>query len=194
MPIQGRSLGEVGRIFCDHLNEVLHTTITPTPLSLELSKGQLVSIRVRGNEGQSGSALLKTRYGDISLYIGQICKAERDDTGIYTLSTTTYRYALSTPSAEEPFLRWEYLRNPGKEKHYCRHHLQGRIPLDLYDRQANEQANLQSWHLPTGWVPLEDVLRFCIVDLGVTPLSDKWSQILTDSYQRFRAEFSSPGQ
>lgn len=33
-------------------------------------------------------------------------------------------------------------------------------------------------HLPTGVVPLQDVLRFAIVDLGVEPLRDDWRAVL----------------
>ena len=44
-------------------------------------------------------------------------------------------------------------------------------------------------HLPTGYVPFEEILRFCIVDLGVKPLSENWNEILTESYRQFQAEF-----
>jgi endoglycosylceramidase len=45
-------------------------------------------------------------------------------------------------------------------------------------------------HLPTGFVALEDVLRFCIVDLGVNPLSDGWHDVLEESYRLFKTEFT----
>jgi hypothetical protein len=31
-------------------------------------------------------------------------------------------------------------------------------------------SSFNDWHLPTGWVPIEEIIRFCIVDLGVPPL------------------------
>jgi len=40
---------------------------------------------------------------------------------------------------------------------------------------------LNDLHLPTGWVRLEEVLRFCIVDLGVRPLSPRWHEALVES-------------
>lgn len=66
-------------------------------------------------------------------------------------------------------------------------------PLGITNRDEIE-ANLQHWHPPTGWVTLEEVLRFCIVDLGVIPLSDRWSQILRESDERFKADFVGPGE
>lgn len=193
MPIQGRSLGDVGRIFRDYLNDLLHTTITPMPLSLERGNEE-INLRFRGMVGQSGGAPLKTNYGELELYLNQLCTAERDKSGAYTLHTVLYRYAISRSDANEALLRWEYIRDREPGKFYCRHHLQGPITLDLYHQRSREQVNLQAWHLPTGWVPIEEVLRFCIVDLGVTPLSNNWDRILVDSERRFRSEFSSPGE
>ena len=40
---------------------------------------------------------------------------------------------------------------------------------------------LNELHLPTGWVPIEEVLRFCIDDLGVRPLSPGWHETLAAS-------------
>jgi hypothetical protein len=45
-------------------------------------------------------------------------------------------------------------------------------------------------HLPTGWVAFEDIVRFCIDDLDVTPLSVSWHEVLDASYARFTTEFS----
>jgi len=39
-------------------------------------------------------------------------------------------------------------------------------------------------------VTIEDILRFCIVDLGVEPLSANWHEILQESYELFREEFA----
>jgi hypothetical protein len=47
-------------------------------------------------------------------------------------------------------------------------------------------------HVPTGFVAIEEVLRFCIVDLGVPPLAgeDRWNTALDESYRRFKTEFT----
>ena len=88
--------------------------------------------------------------------------------------------------APESFLRWEYVRTPVPEGLWCRHHLQGPLPLEF----PRDTVSLNDLHLPTGYVPFEDVLRFCIVDLGVRPLSEDWDRILRESYARFQTEFT----
>jgi hypothetical protein len=62
----------------------------------------------------------------------------------------------------------------------------------LHDDQ-NRQVTLNDLHLPTGWVPVEEVLRFCIVDLGVRPLGRDWNEVLRESEQLSRAEFATAG-
>lgn len=128
----------------------------------------------------------------MGLYVGQLCDAVVDTQNIHTLRTTSYRYALLPEGHTEPLMRWEYVRSPANDAEYCRHHFQGPVRLGISDREGIE-ANLQRRHLPTGWVTLEEVIRFWIVDLGVPPLTDEWSQILRDSYERFRTDFSHSG-
>jgi hypothetical protein len=38
--------------------------------------------------------------------------------------------------------------------------------------------NLTRAHLPTGYITLQHVIRFAIVDLGVEPLRDDWREVL----------------
>lgn len=49
---------------------------------------------------------------------------------------------------------------------------------------------LNTWHLPTGFVTIEDILRFCIVDLGVPALNTTWHQRLEESYSAFKIRFA----
>ena len=96
-----------------------------------------------------------------------------------------YRYTLTPAGADEPLLRWEYVRSPPPGAEWCRHHLQGSEELEI----NGYVVPLDAFHLPTGYVTFEEVLRFCIVDLGVLPLHRNWSAILRDSYEQFKAEF-----
>ena len=41
--------------------------------------------------------------------------------------------------------------------------------------------------------PAEDIIRFCIVDLEVTPVADGWDDELRASYELFRSQFSRVG-
>jgi hypothetical protein len=97
-----------------------------------------------------------------------------------------YRYALSHPGAREPLVRWEYVRAPPAGNLWCRHHLQGPLALVI----QGHRVRLKDLHLPTGYVPFEDVLRFCIVDLGVRALSEDWDRVLRESYDQFKTEFT----
>jgi hypothetical protein len=46
-------------------------------------------------------------------------------------------------------------------------------------------------HAPSGWVTIEELLRFLIVDLGVVPVTRNWPQVIADSEKRFYEEFTS---
>jgi hypothetical protein len=51
-------------------------------------------------------------------------------------------------------------------------------------------VSLNDLHLPTGYVPFEEVLRFCIADLGVSPFAEDWDSVLQESYDLFKTEFT----
>ncbi|CAN5226070.1 hypothetical protein BH23CHL1_BH23CHL1_04150 [soil metagenome] len=178
MPIRGRSLGAVSRTFANHLNRALANTVTQAPLTLTIERNR-ANIRFRGPVGLS-STPIQTKYGRMGPYVGQICASEIDSDGEHTLRTLQYLYALTPANHAEAQFRWECVRVPGDDAAYCRHHLQGPIPLNLSDEQ-NRHVTLNDLHLPTGWVPVEEVLRICIVDLGVKPLSPDWNEIFLES-------------
>ncbi len=51
--------------------------------------------------------------------------------------------------------------------------------------------DLDKAHVPTGWVTIEEVIRFLIVDLGVEPpCGSDWVQCVTKSETRFYQEFT----
>lgn len=182
MPIRGRTLGEAADKFRQHVNGVLSRTITSMPLVLlQVRRGFQLSFR---QAGQPTRAALDTRVGRMWLYIGQTCDSTLER-GEHRLKTLRYAYSLWSDGSDEPALRWEYVRDPGPDGLWCRHHLQGPVHLDLnrYDTTLNDL------HLPTGYVPFEEIIRFCIVDLQVRPISPDWDQILRDSYEEFKADF-----
>lgn len=113
-----------------------------------------------------------------------------EDDGRHRLRTVSYRYTLTPEGAREPLLRWEYEKVPGGGGRYCRHHRQGGVPLQF----GRAEVPLNELHLPTGFVTIEEILRFCIVDLGVRYLSEDWHEILTNSYERFKTDFAPKGQ
>ena len=43
-----------------------------------------------------------------------------------------------------------------------------------------------SLHLSTGWVTVEEVIRFLIVEVGVSPKADNWNDELLASEEKFK--------
>lgn len=103
--------------------------------------------------------------------------------------THEYKYMITPEGAEEALWRWEYVKDWPEGAEWCRHHLQGDIRLDI----SGQELELDDVHLPTGYVTIEEIIRFCIVDLGVKPLTKDWHQVLEDSYQTFKDVFSPRG-
>lgn len=94
---------------------------------------------------------------------------------------------LTGEGMEEPLFRWEYVREwPEEHQRWCRHHLQGNVVIPIGERGVS----LNDLHVPTGYVTVEEILRFCIVDLGVRPLSDEWHETLEKSYGLFKGTFA----
>lgn len=181
MSITGRSFGRACRTFADHLNHILNTTVTQRRLSIVISNQQIAVIGFR-TPARASEALIHTSYGRMELDLRQTCDATIDEeSNQLTLRTLSYRYTLRPAGAAEPLLRWEFVRFPADaDATWNRHHFQGPIRLGIYDSSGVE-AILNRWHLPSGSIAIEDVLRFCITDLGVRPLVDDWDRRLQDT-------------
>ena len=123
-------------------------------------------------------------------YIGQLLRVHREPSKKYRLSTHAYWYRLqhSPDLNAQAAIRWEYERELPPGKHHCRHHLQQSAKLDL----GNGSLNLNKVHVPTGWVTIEEVIRFLIVELGTKPpCGDVWSDVLATSERAFFEDFTS---
>ncbi len=194
MPIEERSLERAIGVLRDHLNGVLARTISQARLIVfavpDIDPPQ---IGVHLREGTDIGARLRATYGNVRLLLTQRCistVAGRGRRRTHRLHTVHYRYAIRVEDAEEPFIRWEYERDRA-EGQWCRHHVQG--PQTL--RVAASDLSLNDLHLPTGWVTIEEVIRFCIVDLGVpTNPAHDWNAVLEDSYRTFRTNFAPIGE
>jgi hypothetical protein len=94
------------------------------------------------------------------------------------LRAAWYRYTLQPEGHRDPMFRWEYVSEPeGGDAFWARHHIQGPAPIDV----GSQYVSLNDLHVPTGPVLIEEVIRFCINDLGVAPSSDEWDAILVES-------------
>ncbi len=184
MPFEGRSLAEAVRSLADHLNALLVRTVTQTRLvafaaSVDPARRPSRVYLAFRQGGQQSTARLQTRFGPMRLFLGQECGSAVAEDGRHHLQILGYVYSLRPEWANQALLRWEYVSRPDDpDARWCRRHLQGPIPLQFAPAR---EVSLNDVHLPTGWVPIEEVLRFCIVDLGVRPLSPGWHEALAES-------------
>jgi len=51
---------------------------------------------------------------------------------------------------------------------------------------GGQERDLSRVHIPTGWVTVEELIRFLIYELGIQSRADDWDKILQDSETRFR--------
>lgn len=189
MPITGKTHIEVARIFARHVNSVVARTVTQARVVAFVGGGRsrtAPEIQIAFRQGAAATrAMIQTRFGRMGLYVGQVCEAVPVEKGLLRLRTLQYKYTISCEQSHDPIFRWEYVRQPEPGEQWCRHHLQGPVPLLFND----VGVSMNELHLPTGYVPFEEVLRFCIVDLKVKPLTDSWDEVLTESYEDFRGDF-----
>lgn len=185
MAIEGASLAEAARKFCDHFNSVLFHTLTQSRLQPIMRRGDPFATISFRREGRTATASLGTHYGRLELYLQQRCSSiVKNDRHI--LRTERYRYALSLTPDAEPILRWEYARTPEPDNRHPRHHLHVDTVINVY----GNPLPLKDLHLATGYVPFEEIIRFCIVELGVSPLKADWEERLNESYRLFKSEFT----
>ncbi len=137
--------------------------------------------------GRPTTARLQTRFGPVRLFVGQVCGSVLSTEGRHRLRILKYAYRLTAEGADEPTLRWEYDSDPADPRaRWCRRHLQGPAPLRF---GRGGETFMNDLHVPTGWLPIEEVIRFCIVDLGVRPLSPGWHRVLEESYRLSLEQF-----
>ncbi len=189
MPIVGRTPRECFETFTDHLRPLVAQTITHQyPLLTWQTKTKLV---LSFREAHPIAIPIETSYGRLYFYLGQALEAVPDgESAGFRLTTRQYWYRLQhEPDRQaQAALRWEYDSFTPSDRH-ARHHAQ--MPAEL--QLGGGTMDLDKAHLPTGWVLIEEVIRFLIVDLGIEPPcgAEAWPEILDRSERRFFEEFTS---
>ncbi len=191
MPIEDTDVFRAARQFQEPLNGLLARTITQTHLTVfSAAESGLVSVAFRQSGGPSEALLItnpqRTR---IRLSIGQVCEGVEQPNGRVRLRTIKYRYAITPDGNREPLFRWEYAKRPPDGHRECRHHLHQDI------NSAALGGSTLRLHIPTGYTFIEDIIRFCINDLGVSPISPShnWHETLNESESRAKEEFMVEG-
>jgi hypothetical protein len=119
------------------------------------------------------------------LYVGQILASVRDQAR-FRLRTLAYAYRVAEgPSFDDPCLfRWEYNSLEDRPSLSPRHHLHLPAKISCFDRRRFLDA--EKLHIPSGWVTVEEIIRFLIQELRVKSKSRNWNELLLDSERRFR--------
>jgi hypothetical protein len=134
-----------------------------------------------------GPIALTTTVGTLFLEVAQLLGTERETRNKHRLRTVKYWYRLQQTATAEALVRWEY--DPGVLPR-CRHHVQFGRPTTLQIGMSG--LDLNRLHLPTGWVTIEEVIRFLITEMEVrAPCGEEWRTKLADSERRFFEEFTS---
>jgi hypothetical protein len=164
--------------FRTHLNDLLHHTVTQSSLALT-SIGPAMVMEFRAN-GRSHAVNVGR---GIHLYLGQTIEAVRkgDEIRPRTLAYA-YRIAEGPELADRWMVRWEYNSRERLDALHPRHrcHLPGSVQV------GRREMRLDKLHIPTGWVTVEEVIRFLIHELKVKPLSKDWDTRLIRSEEQFR--------
>jgi hypothetical protein len=90
-------------------------------------------------------------------------------------------------------VRWEYATAAPGSSGPCRHHMQfGKMVA--VQRFGSGQFDFTRFHMPTGWVTLEEVFRFLVHEFGVQPpCGVRWPAVLRDSERAFYQNFTDKG-
>jgi hypothetical protein len=122
--------------------------------------------------------------GRYHLFLGQTLEALREGRH-YRLKTLAYAYRISEgPTLNDPYIfRWEYNSRERLESLSPRHHFHTPAILRCF---GTRELNLNRLHIASGWVTVEEIIRFLIVELGLKPKSRDWDRLLRESEEKFR--------
>lgn len=178
--LQGNSPEQVFRKFKKHLDDLLHKTVTQAPLQLVIVESTKALVQFGSSDGPS-CVQVGRRY---HLFLGQTLQALRDGEQ-YRLRTLAYAYRISEgPSFSDPCIfRWEYNSRERRESLSPRHHFHTPVILRCF---GTRDLNLNQLHIASGWVTVEEIIRFLIAELNIKPKSRDWDRLLRDSEEKFR--------
>lgn len=173
-----------------HIEKLLHSTITDAPVSLvELKKSESrweAWLSLGGKARDFKAVPLQPLPWHLAFL--QKVAAIRDKKGNWRLRTLEYSYRLQEgPGLHSRwFFRFEYKSREILDALHPRNHLHIPLPLDCGTRTID----LERVHIPTGWLTIEELIRFLVNELEVKAKSKNWDTILRNSEERFRGEMA----
>jgi hypothetical protein len=132
-------------------------------------------------EDQSGSTSLRLARGREMMPLDVSQRIQIFDGDNFRISTVKYFYVLWTPRPNERLIDWHYHR---RNNHSFEAHLH--IRDDMRGRATGH--TLIDLHVPTGRVPLEDVIRFAVQEQNVIARKADGKDILDQTEATFRTK------
>jgi hypothetical protein len=123
-------------------------------------------------------AMLRLRRGQEILFLQAYQRFQVIDADSFRISTLRYFYIIWSSRPDERIIDWHYHRrqNGSFEAH-----------LHIRDDARRTGHMLVGKHIPTGRLPLEDVVRFAVQELKIQPRDPNWQTILEQTEAVFRA-------
>lgn len=180
--------------FADHLNMLVTGTLSK---KAHLRISVLEESDEKGTLGWSNDQFLplNTQFGRLYFWLAQSleCSFEPKESAStrYRLSTREYWYRLQRTDADDgdALIRWEYMsprHDKYKDKRWCWRHVQ----LEGSTNLPGGKMNFNRLHTPSGYVVIEDVIRFLIHDLRVKAVDKHWHDLLMASDKKFKEDFN----
>ena len=169
-----------------HIAGLLNSTLTDAPVSITFvhrSARQLEATISLGGRADIAPAV-PLRQKPLHLFLAQnVVVRHEEKESVWRLKTLQYSYRIQGgPSLDaEWYFRFEYKSREIEDSLHPRHHVHLPVSLEC----GTTRVNLSRVHIPTGWVPLEEVIRFLIEELGVKAKTRDWDSILRKSEEKF---------
>ncbi len=179
MPLTARTPRALFRACQDHHNQILNRVLTRYRLRFPVRFATPTQTLLAFFNGQGEAVAVPLPPTPWHLFIGQQIQAVPEGSQ-YTPRILEYRYRIQgTPLLEdEAEVRFEYVSSDiDPDFSYSRHHVQ----FHRDSQSASSDFSLSKFHIPTGGVTIEQVIRFLIADLSVPPLTEHWKEELRES-------------
>ena len=127
------------------------------------------------NRGEPVKLSSERNLSLMSSFVYRVVEAE-SERGPWKVQTTAYRHALEDGNALE-IIAYHWHPSQGSAYNFPHLHIGTGIGASLSD--------VHKYHVPTGRIAFEDVLRFAIRDLDVQPVRDAWEEVFDETRGRF---------
>jgi hypothetical protein len=165
---------QIGKV----LNCVAHCWVYSYPSK---KAGKYLLIAAPAGAPKTGNAsqyFLRVKRGKEALLFRSYQHFELLEDQEFRISTQKYYYSVWSNPAER-LIDFHYHDRKSDSYHGHLH-----IPSDGAKSAVHPLMNK---HIPTAHIPLEDVVRFLIQELGVDPRRADWNEVLCDAQQIFNA-------